>query len=295
AAGAGSGAAEVWTGAEGGLERLIGVLARARLHFGNDTGAVHLAAAVGTATVTIFGGGTWPRFMPASDRAISLVHPLPCFGCGWDCAFGDAPCVKWIGAAEVRSALAVVLEAAAGPEGRAERGRVIELSSVGTETAAMMGRAAAVSRERSAAHRERERKLQEIAYLSREKDAEIRSLKVATDGKDAEIRSLKGATDEKDVEIRSLKDAADGKDAEIRSLKRATDQKDAEIAALARAAEERRLGMERNQGAAEERKVRLEELHRVCEDLKRTCDERLAAIEALTRRVRELEALAKPR
>jgi hypothetical protein len=57
----------------------------------------------------VFGGGTWPRFVPAARRSISLVHPLPCFGCAWDCPFGDAPCLKAITVPDVTAALLEIL------------------------------------------------------------------------------------------------------------------------------------------------------------------------------------------
>ena len=240
--------AEVWTGGAGDLPLLSAILSRSALFFGNDTGAMHLAAAVGRPIVAIFGGGTWPRFQPAARQAIALLNPLPCFGCGWDCPFGDAPCVHAIGTGEVQNALADML-ARTGSAGCEIR----ETRNLREPVVAFMGRTADLSRQRSKAHLAREQKLEEIALLAGEKDGEISALKAATDekdaeiaslkgaadGKDAEIASLKGAADEKDAEIASLKGATDEKDAEIASLKRATDEKDAEIAALARACEER--------------------------------------------------------
>ena len=62
------------------------LLGEARLYLGNDTGAMHLAAALGVPVTAVFGGGTWPRFVPAAVCGEAVVHPLPCFGCGWDCA-----------------------------------------------------------------------------------------------------------------------------------------------------------------------------------------------------------------
>ena len=38
------------------------------------------------------------------------MQPLPCFGCGWDCYFGDAPCVRTISPASVRRALEQFLQ-----------------------------------------------------------------------------------------------------------------------------------------------------------------------------------------
>jgi ADP-heptose:LPS heptosyltransferase len=217
---AGPGAARVWIGEDRDLALLAGLLASARLYFGNDTGAMHLAAALGRPVVAVFGGGTWPRFQPAAPRAISLANPLPCFGCGWDCPFGDAPCVRAVPAEDVRQALADLLRAD-GESGREVR----ELRQVPEAQAALMGRVAALARERTAAHLAREQRLQETVLLAGEKDAEIAALKRATDEKDAEIG-------QKDAEIKQLAlaleaaraDAA-GKDAEIKSLARAAEER----------------------------------------------------------------------
>ena len=217
---AGAGAARVWIGEDGELPLLAGLLANARLYFGNDTGAIHLAAALGRPVVAVFGGGTWPRFQPAAQRSISLVNPLPCFGCGWDCPFGDAPCVRAVPAEAARQALAAILQEP-GESGREIR----EVRQVPEAQALLMGRVAALARERTAAHLAREQRLQETVFLAGEKDGEIAALKRATDEKDAEI-------EQKDAEIRNLAlaleaartDAA-GKDAEIKNLARAADER----------------------------------------------------------------------
>jgi len=214
-----TGAAEIWIGAEGELPLLAAVLARSEAYFGNATGAMHLAAALGRPVVGVFGGGTWPRFQPAIGRSISLVNPLPCFGCGWDCPFGDAPCVQAVGTADAQQALAEILEG----DGKPAEG-VWRLHAVPYAVAALMGRTAALARVRTAAHLTREHTLVATAHLAREKDGEIAMLKSAADEKDAEITALKAATDEKDREIES-------KDTEITSLKAATDEKDSALKA----------------------------------------------------------------
>ena len=93
---AGSAAPALWLGREGSLPSLAALIGGSALYLGNDTGAMHLAAALDVPIVAVFGGGTWPRFTPAARRAAAVVQPLPCFGCGWDCAFGDAPCLGGI-------------------------------------------------------------------------------------------------------------------------------------------------------------------------------------------------------
>jgi ADP-heptose:LPS heptosyltransferase/GT2 family glycosyltransferase len=237
-----------WLGRDGELPILAGLLARARLYVGHDTGALHLAGAVGRPVVGIYGGGHWPRFRPAARQAISVVQPLPCFGCNWDCYFGDGPCVKTLPVADVERAVNRIL-------GLAESAvnEVVESANLPAEAlrliAASAPRHAALQRDRlDRQHKieelkfETDSKDQEIADLKRaaderkaeadQKDLEITSLKQETDFKDGEIGSLKAETNTKDVEIASLKAETDAKDTEIASLKEESNTKDAEIASL---------------------------------------------------------------
>jgi ADP-heptose:LPS heptosyltransferase len=106
------------------LPDLISVIAGARLLIGNETGAIHIAAAVSTPSVCILGGGHYGRFMPyRPERTTS--RPLPyvvarnmdCFGCNWRCIYKvargtAAPCVDgvsvdmaWEGVSSILSVL----------------------------------------------------------------------------------------------------------------------------------------------------------------------------------------------
>ena len=100
----------LWVGQDGEMPVLAGLLEAARFYFGNDTGALHLAAALGKPVVPVFGGGHWPRFQPVARRSLTVVQPLPCFGCAWDCFYADAPCVRTISPASVRRALEQFLQ-----------------------------------------------------------------------------------------------------------------------------------------------------------------------------------------
>ena len=81
----------------------------AKVYVGNDTGPMHIAAAVGIPVVGIFGGGTWPRFLPQASLAASVAGEMPCFGCGWSCLFADAPCLRLVGVDDVTEAVDSVL------------------------------------------------------------------------------------------------------------------------------------------------------------------------------------------
>ncbi|MDP3071586.1 MAG: glycosyltransferase family 9 protein [Opitutaceae bacterium] len=174
----------LWLGRDGDLPRLAELIAGAALFLGNDTGAMHLAAALDVPVVAVFGGGTWPRFVPAARRGVALVHPLPCFGCGWDCAFGDAPC---LGEITVDHAIAAVDHALAH-----DSFDVMEVQRLSAETQALMAKTATRHRAAAAGHLARQHKLEELTALAREKDAEIASLKAVCDEREKTIFILDG-------------------------------------------------------------------------------------------------------
>jgi ADP-heptose:LPS heptosyltransferase len=98
----------VWLGKDGEIPLLAALSQKAKFYLGNDTGPMHIAAAVRTPVVGIFGGGHWPRFL-AEGKGYALARKMPCFGCGWDCIFGDAPCVRLITIKDVKQALSSLL------------------------------------------------------------------------------------------------------------------------------------------------------------------------------------------
>lgn len=102
---------KAWYCGAGDLETMVGLLASARLYVGNDTGAMHIAAAAGVPVVAVFGGGHWPRFLPVAQQGAVHTAQLPCFGCGWkDCIFFDGPCVGRVEEDAVRSSVLRLLE-----------------------------------------------------------------------------------------------------------------------------------------------------------------------------------------
>jgi hypothetical protein len=90
---------------------------KASMFIGNDTGFTHLAYLAGIPTVFIAGGGEYGRFCPWPGYNETYGHtvewvfsPMDCFGCGWDCRWGDyrkitPPCIKNISADAVLEAL----------------------------------------------------------------------------------------------------------------------------------------------------------------------------------------------
>lgn len=90
------------------LTELTAVIAGALVVVGNESSAVHLAAAVSTSAVCILGGGHYGRFLPykveiptGNTLPVSACCMMDCFGCDWRCIYElsenqPAPCVSQI-------------------------------------------------------------------------------------------------------------------------------------------------------------------------------------------------------
>ena len=233
---------KTWLGRDGELPLLAGLLKESLLYVGNDTGALHIAGAVGRPVVGIFGGGHWPRFRPAAAQAVSIVQPLPCFGCNWDCHFGDGPCVKTIPAFDVVQGIERVLGA-----GQRPLDAVVESHALSPESvqliASLTPGVLALKRSRV----DRQHKIEELKAETDFKDVEIADLKRAAEDRKREMESIKAELEqecadktkeieEKDVEIADLKRAAEDRKTEMESIKAELEQecadKDKEIAEL---------------------------------------------------------------
>lgn len=228
----------VWLGRDGEIPLLAGLLGAAKLYVGHDTGAMHLAAAVGRPVVGIFGGGHWPRFRPVGPRTVSVVQPLPCFGCNWDCRFGDAPCVKTIDTADVIQGIERAL--AAGTE---ERNEVVEVQHFSPQSLRLIEEVTTRYGKLQADRMERQHRIEELKREADGKDAEISDLKKETNHKDEEIAALKISAEERKTEMEAIKAELEAecaeKDTEIVDLKAAANHKDAEIDELKAVCNER--------------------------------------------------------
>ncbi len=273
----------IWLGRDGEVPLLAALLARAKFYLGHDTGAMHLAAAVGRPVVGIFGGGHWPRFRPIGKQTISVVQPLPCFGCNWDCQFGDGPCVKTITVADVRRGLDQLFAA-----GDAPVSLVIEVANFSPETLRLIAASAPRFHALQSDRLERQHKIEELKLEADIKDGEIASLKKETDTKDEEIADLKKETDGKDVEISDLKKETDGKDVEITDLKRAATERKTEMEAI-----KAELEAECAEKDAEITELKSEANTKDTEidALKATCNEREALIITLDGHVKEFQRI----
>ena len=134
-----------WLGQPGDLPLLAALLSSAALFVGMDSGPMHLAAALGTPVVGVFGGGTWPRFVPATAAGAAVVREMDCFGCRWECAFGDAPCLGLVGADDVLAGV----EAALGPAPADGACRVVRGEAPLADVADRLVRGAASTAERA--------------------------------------------------------------------------------------------------------------------------------------------------
>jgi len=104
------------------LVELAVVIRDAAFLVGNDTSAMHFAAAVSTPAFCLLGGGHYGRFMPydlelETERPlpVPIIHEMDCFGCNWKCRYsvkkGAAfPCIANISVDEVFALLRPVLE-----------------------------------------------------------------------------------------------------------------------------------------------------------------------------------------
>jgi lipopolysaccharide heptosyltransferase II len=94
------------------LPEVAALAARSRLFVGNDSGIAHIAAAVGTPSVVIFGSSNVAHWRPWSVAPSEVVREeLPCQPCpGYFCAEFDAPeCIRRVSVKSVRGAIDRVL------------------------------------------------------------------------------------------------------------------------------------------------------------------------------------------
>jgi ADP-heptose:LPS heptosyltransferase/predicted nucleic acid-binding Zn-ribbon protein len=99
------GVAVEWVGeGESSVETLVGLVAASAGYVGRDTGPMHIAAALGKPVLAVFGGGTWPRFLPQVNPSIAITVGVPCVGCGWRCHLESSYCIKDVPAKDVLAA-----------------------------------------------------------------------------------------------------------------------------------------------------------------------------------------------
>ena len=108
------------------LPEITALAARASLFVGNDSGMAHIAAAVNTPSVVIFGSSNRDHWRPWTDAPNEIVFTeFPCQPCpGYECKqFGDARCILEVPVSAVVDAVT----------------RVLTNEKAGTEPAAVSG------------------------------------------------------------------------------------------------------------------------------------------------------------
>jgi heptosyltransferase-2/heptosyltransferase-3 len=76
------------------LQELAALLARCDLVISNDSGPVHVAAAVGTPTITIFGPSDDVKYRPLGDKHKIVKAQIDCRPCGKHrCPLGHHRCM----------------------------------------------------------------------------------------------------------------------------------------------------------------------------------------------------------
>lgn len=102
---------------------LTQVIGKARITITNDTAAGHIAVAQRCPVVVITPGNHVGRFFPYPEdmRAggllqLSVVHEMPCFGCGWHCIYTELgenepkPCIAGVKVEDVLDAVAKLIK-----------------------------------------------------------------------------------------------------------------------------------------------------------------------------------------
>lgn len=103
------------------LPEVTALAARSRLFVGNDSGIAHIAAAVRTPSVIIFGSSNIAHWRPWTNAPAEAVREeMPCQPCpGYTCAEFDAPeCIRRVPVERVMAAIARVLESSDGQQGK---------------------------------------------------------------------------------------------------------------------------------------------------------------------------------
>jgi lipopolysaccharide heptosyltransferase II len=95
------------------LPEITALASRAEIFVGNDSGIAHIAAAVNTPGVVIFGSSNREHWHPWTDAPYEIVYrSLPCQPCaGYVCReFGEPKCILGVGIAEVTEAVGRILK-----------------------------------------------------------------------------------------------------------------------------------------------------------------------------------------
>jgi ADP-heptose:LPS heptosyltransferase len=86
------------------IVEVVELLKKASCFIGNDSGLLHLAASVKTASIGIIGGGHFSEYFPYGTARV-VSHPLDCYECNWSCRYPEPYCLTNIGVDDVLRAV----------------------------------------------------------------------------------------------------------------------------------------------------------------------------------------------
>jgi ADP-heptose:LPS heptosyltransferase len=94
------------------IPELAELIRGARLYIGNDSGPMHLAAAVGTPAIAVWGSSDSRRWRPWSVKHRVVQNPFECNPCpGYRCLVADSPlCIESITVDQVNAAAEEMLQ-----------------------------------------------------------------------------------------------------------------------------------------------------------------------------------------
>lgn len=94
------------------IRELAEVIRGARLFIGNDSGPMHLAAAVGTPTIAVWGSSDSRRWRPWAVDHCVVQNPFECNPCpGYRCLVADSPlCIESVTVDQVNAAVEQILK-----------------------------------------------------------------------------------------------------------------------------------------------------------------------------------------
>ena len=268
--------ARTFIGDPSDLPVVAGLVAQCRAWFGNDTGPMHLGQAYRRPGVAVFGGGAGTVYSPWTAGVIGLIHPLPCFGCLWDCTFGHGECVESIPVEPVANAIREVLRAA---PAQAEI-RTLDFQPAGVMQ--LIGHAEARYR---AAARDRKQRFEVLVELRREADKRLESSKRTALELTAGLQELQSVADTRE---RALIE----KDAAMEQMRSIAEERAQALVTTDAAREQMRYVAEERGQALLEKDAALEQMRRIAEERALALQEKQKCIERLAAEVTERQRIA---
>lgn len=98
------------------LTELAGVLSLSRLHIGVDSAALHIAAAVGTPTISIYGPSDWKEWSPIGSKHRVVMSDLACVPCRQKGCNGteQSLCLEGLDTRKIKAAIMVAIDSSVG-------------------------------------------------------------------------------------------------------------------------------------------------------------------------------------